>query len=59
MSLLSAVSLDLRDGKSLQAQFGQRSADLLELERFDDGSDEFHLSTPFRSLLVVAFTTRA
>ena len=42
MSFLAAESLDLGDGDPLHADGGKSLAYLVKLERFDDGSDEFH-----------------
>ena len=42
VALLAAVAFDLGDGQPLNADFGQRVADLVELERLDDGHDDFH-----------------
>src|SRR6185503_10128703 len=42
MPLLSAEALDLGHRHSLNARFGQRLADVLELERLDDRRYEFH-----------------
>src|SRR5690606_26110984 len=42
MALLPAEALDLGDGQSVHARFGERFAHLVELERADDGDDQFH-----------------
>src|SRR5262249_42755336 len=44
VALLAAVALDLGDGHSVYADGGQRLADLVEFEGFDDRDDEFHWS---------------
>src|SRR6476661_5956125 len=41
-TLLTPVSFDLGDGQPLHADGGQRVADLVELERLDDGHDDLH-----------------
>ena len=46
VALLPAVAFDFSDRHALQAQIGQRCADLLELERFDDCRDQLHTSAP-------------
>jgi hypothetical protein len=40
---LPAEPFDFRDGHSFDPELGQRLFDLLELERFDDGFQFFHL----------------
>jgi hypothetical protein len=48
MPLLPAVAFDFGDGQALNADPGERFAHLVELERLDDGHDNFHLvSHPF------------
>src|SRR3954463_2328045 len=42
VALLTPVSLDLRHGHSVHADRSQSVADLVELERLDDGHDDFH-----------------
>jgi hypothetical protein len=42
VALLTPVALYLGDGQPLNAEFGESVADLVELERPDDGSDELH-----------------
>src|SRR6201991_3029697 len=42
MALLAAVTLDLRHRHAVDPDRGERLAHLVELERFDDGDDEFH-----------------
>src|SRR4051794_2316488 len=42
MALLAAVSLHLRDSEAVHPETGQRVADLLELERLDDGHHDLH-----------------
>src|ERR1051326_3695762 len=46
VALLPAISLDFGDGQSVHADAGQRVADLVELERLDDGHDQFHGNPP-------------
>src|SRR5665213_2646492 len=46
MTFLAAEALDLGDGDSLDADRRQCLADLVELERLDDGSDKFHGGPP-------------
>src|SRR5579862_1164691 len=43
VALLTSVALHLGDGQSLNADLGERVADLVELERLDDGHDDFHV----------------
>src|SRR5664279_237175 len=52
VTLLPAESLDLGDGDSLHADCRKGLADLVELERLDDGGDELH------GFLVVSVTMR-
>src|SRR6185503_11274011 len=40
----AAVALDLHHGHALQAEVGQRRANLLELERLDDGRHQLHVA---------------
>src|SRR5580704_2079772 len=42
VALLTAVTSHLRDGQTLYADFEERVADLVELERLDDGHNDFH-----------------
>src|SRR5215218_11033376 len=42
MALLTPVSLDLGDGQPVHPRRSQSVADLVELERLDDGHDDFH-----------------
>ena len=42
VALLPAVAFDLGDGHALDADAEQGVADLLELERLDDGNDQLH-----------------
>src|SRR5579863_400508 len=42
VALLPPVALHLGDGQSLNADLGERVADLVELEGLDDGHDDFH-----------------
>src|SRR5580698_1408013 len=44
VALLAAIAFDFGDGQPLHADFGQRVADLVELERLDDGHDYFHVT---------------
>src|SRR5262249_51227116 len=46
VALLTAVSLDLGDGQPVHASRSQGIADLIELERLDNGHDDFHGSIP-------------
>src|SRR5262249_5765181 len=46
VTLLPPVSLDLRHGHPVHADRGQSVADLVELERLDDGHDDFHGFNP-------------
>ena len=43
VALLAPVALHLGDGQSLNADLGESVADLVELERLDDGHDDFHV----------------
>ena len=50
MALLAAEALNLGDGQAADADLGQRFANFVELEGFDDGGDLFHFACPgFRS----------
>ena len=40
--LLTPVAFDFGNSQSLHAEGGQSVTDLVELERFDDGHDDFH-----------------
>ena len=42
VALLTPVTLDLGDSQSLHADGGQGIADLVELEGFNNGHDDFH-----------------
>ena len=42
MAFLTSVAPYLGDGQPLNANFGESVADLVELERPDDGSDKLH-----------------
>ena len=42
VALLAAEALDLGDGQPGDAHLGERVAHVLELERLDDGGDQFH-----------------
>src|SRR5215212_9966547 len=42
MALLTPVSLDLGDGQPVHPRRGESVSDLVELERLDDGHDDFH-----------------
>src|SRR4029450_12077774 len=42
VALLTPVSLDLGDGQPVHPRRSQSVADLVELERLDDGHDDFH-----------------
>src|SRR5690606_37688079 len=46
VALLAAEALDLGDRDALDADRGQRFADLVELERLDDRGDQFHQLPP-------------
>ena len=49
VALLTPVSLDFRDGHPVHADRGESVADLVELERLDDGHDDFHgFKSPLR-----------
>src|SRR5579862_3027031 len=43
MTLLAAEAFDLAHGEALHADAGERLFDLVELERFDDRYDHFHV----------------
>jgi hypothetical protein len=47
VALLTPVTPYLGDGQPLNANFGESVADLVELERPDDGSDELHEDVHF------------
>src|SRR5215213_1069671 len=49
MPLLAAVALDLGDGQALDADRGERLADLVELEGLYDRDNEFHFSSPVQN----------
>src|SRR5215471_1319536 len=42
VALLTSVTLDFGDGHPVHAYRSQSVADLVELERLDDGHDDFH-----------------
>src|SRR4029079_17996852 len=42
VALLAPVAFHLGDGQSLNANLAERITDLVELERLDDGHDNFH-----------------
>src|SRR5262249_3925094 len=42
VALLTSIALDLGHGHPVHADSGKRVADLVELERLDDGHDDFH-----------------
>src|SRR6185312_17385341 len=42
MALLASETLDLGDGDAVDAHFRKRLAHVVELERLDDGGDQFH-----------------
>src|SRR5262249_59716012 len=44
--LLPSVPFDFGDGEPVDADTGQRVADLVEFELLDDGHDEFHGNPP-------------
>ncbi|MNO08665.1 hypothetical protein D3C81_2314330 [compost metagenome] len=46
MAFLAAETLDLGHGQAADADFGQRFADFVKLEGFDDGGDLFHVGRP-------------
>ena len=46
VALLSAIAFDLGNGHALEAERGQRFAHLVELERFDDCTDQVHVVSP-------------
>ena len=48
VALLPAEALDLGDGDALHADRRQGLADLVELERLDDGGNQFHDVLVFR-----------
>src|SRR3954464_5321427 len=50
VALLTPISLDLRHGHSVHADRSQSVADLVELERLDDGHDDFHGLPPLAPL---------
>src|SRR5581483_12174337 len=45
VALLPPVALYLTNGQSLNADLGEGIADLVQLEWFDDGCDDFHMSS--------------
>jgi hypothetical protein len=42
VAALAPVALDLGDGEAGNADLAERVAHVVELERLDDGDDEFH-----------------
>src|SRR5262249_36546888 len=46
VTILPPVALDFGHGHPVHADTGESSADLVELERLDDGHDDFHGVTP-------------
>src|SRR3546814_16680530 len=46
LALLAAEPLDLGDGHARDPEIGERFADVVALERLDDGGDEFHARAP-------------
>ena len=46
MAFLAAETLHFGHGQAADADFGQRFADFVELEGFDDGGDLFHVGRP-------------
>src|SRR5690606_16345875 len=42
MPLLATETLDFRDSQAVDADFGQRLAHFVQLERFDDGGNLLH-----------------
>ena len=46
VALLTPESLDFGHGQPVHADRGERVADLVELERLDDGHDDFHGLSP-------------
>ena len=42
VATLTTEAFDLGDGHTGHADFGQGGADVVELERLDDGGNEFH-----------------
>src|SRR5688500_6506647 len=55
--LLATEALDLGHGNPGHADFGERLAHLVELERADDGGDQFHLLPPVWCDAVAAIRT--
>jgi len=43
VALLATEALDLGDGDAGDADFAERLADVVQLERLDDGHDHFHV----------------
>src|SRR5581483_2377374 len=52
--LLTPVSLDLGNGQPLHSDGGQSVTDLVELEGFDNGHDDFHGFDPRLSPIVTS-----
>src|SRR5215813_3308284 len=54
VSFLAAVARDLARSHALHAERDQRVAHVLELERLDDGDDQFHEFVPHERLLTIS-----
>src|SRR5882724_1131817 len=54
VSFLAAVTRDLARSHALHAERDQRVAHVLELERLDDGDDQFHEFVPHERLLTIS-----
>jgi hypothetical protein len=46
MALLAAIALDFRHSQAVNANRGQRIANLVQLERLDNSHHDFHLFFP-------------
>jgi hypothetical protein len=46
MALLAAIALDFRHSQAVNANRGQRIANLVQLERLDNSHHDFHLMFP-------------
>src|SRR5688500_4459035 len=57
VAFLAAEALDLGDGDSLHPDRGERFAHLVELERLDDGGNEFHGAPLAQKVLLTDSTT--
>src|SRR5271169_3200605 len=55
MTLLPPVALHFGDGQALDADLGQRVADLVEFEWLDNGHYDFHWTSPRRRLVVLLY----